>query len=129
MRIIFVGLHNKPYMAPLDSGTKTGKLVDRIINELPKNIEIVKSNILNTDEMVSLNKIYKYVYEWYWTYLPVNDDIIVLLGGMTQNIYKKNVRSVGNIIRVAHPASMRSHIRMNEYVDKTTIKIKKRLNI
>jgi hypothetical protein len=40
MRIIFVGLHNKEHMKPLDSKTKSGKLIDRIIKRLPIGHEI-----------------------------------------------------------------------------------------
>lgn len=129
MRVIFVGLHNKPHMAPLDNSTKTGKLVNRIIKELPQGIEIVKSNILNTDELVALNETYKYANEWHWTHLPVEDDIIVLLGSATQLIYKNNVRHVGRIIRAAHPASKRSHIAMDEYVMNISLKIKNAITI
>jgi hypothetical protein len=43
MRVIFVGMHNKPGMEPLDSRTKSGKLIDRIINELP--IDCIKTNL------------------------------------------------------------------------------------
>ena len=128
MRVIFVGYHNKPHMAPLDSGTKTGKLIDRVINKLPDNIEIVKTNILDTEEPVSPNKIYKYASEWYWTHLPVSDDIIVLLGNITQIIHKNNVKQIGEIIRTAHPASKRSHKDMDEYVFKVSNKIKKLIN-
>lgn len=30
-RIIFVGIHNKPGMEPLDSRTKSGKIIDEVI--------------------------------------------------------------------------------------------------
>lgn len=123
MRIIFVGLHNKPHMAPLDSGTKTGKLVDRIIKELPKGTEVVKTNILDVEELVPSNQFYKYVNEWYWTNLPVHDDIIVLLGALTQDIHGILQRPSGKIIRVAHPASKRSHVSMDEYVKNVSEKI------
>ena len=115
-------------MAPLDSGTKTGKLVDRIIKGLPDSMEIVKTNILNTEEMVAPNEIYKYTEEWQWTHLPVYDDIIILLGHATQLIYKNNVKSVGRIIRLAHPASMWSHKSMDGYVKKTVVEIKNIIN-
>jgi len=125
MRVIFVGLHNKPHMAALDSGTKTGKLVNRIINKLPNDIEIIRSNILDTDELVCFNETYKYANEWYWTHLPTIDDIIILMGAMTQLIYKNDVRHIGNIIRIAHPASKRSHKDMDEFVINTAKKINK----
>lgn len=129
MRIIFVGLHNKPYMAPLDSGTKTGKLINKIIKELPKDIEIVKTNILDVDHYVKINATYNLANEWYWTHLPVYDDIVILLGAMTQLIHKTHVKNVGKIIRVAHPASKRSHKDMNNYIIDVASKINNAIQI
>lgn len=120
MRVIFVGLHNKPDMMPLDILTKTGKLINRIIKELPKNIEIVKSNLFDIDRMPISSEYYDLMNEWYWTNLPVDDDIIVLLGAFNHKIFKFTEL---NVIKVAHPASKRSHEQMNEYVLKTSNKI------
>ena len=115
-------------MSPLDSGTKTGKLVDRIIKELPPKTEVVKSNILDAEEMIPVTKMYKYVDEWHWTHLPVSDDIIVLLGAATQTIYKVHSRNIGKVIRAAHPASKWSHVDMNEYVLRVSKAIIKKLS-
>ena len=122
MRIIFVGLHNKPNMLPLDSLTKSGKLIDRIIKELP-GIETIKSNLFNCNGIPHKDYHYKYRDEWYNTYSPTTDDVIVLLGAMTHKNFIHNPQ-VRGVIKIAHPASKRSHIEMNKYVNDTTAKIK-----
>jgi len=121
-RIIFVGLHNKPHMSPLDSHTKTGKLIDRIINELPNNIEILKTNLFDVDYMPDAFESNELATEWYLTHFPNEEDVIILLGAMVHNKFKK---CYGEIIKVAHPASKRSHIQMDEYVSTTAGKIMK----
>jgi hypothetical protein len=114
-------------MTPLDSGTKTGKIVDRIIKILPADLEIVKSNIINNDSLVSPSEIQKYTDEWWWTHLPVSDDIIILMGAMTQSIYKTNLKNTGSIIRVAHPASRRSNTDIDKYILDVSVVIGKKL--
>lgn len=125
MRIIFVGLHNKPNKLPLCHSTKTGKLITRIIKQLPTNIEILRTNLFEVDYMPNANDFDKLKDEWFWTYLPVDDDIIVLLGALTHELFDYlNL----NIIKIAHPASKRSHEEMNEYVKKSIEHIKNKLN-
>jgi hypothetical protein len=122
MRIIFVGVHNKPNLQPLCSSTKTGKLVNRIINELPKGFEIEKTNLFNTDHFPKYEKMNDLGNEWYWTNLPTDEDIIVLLGAITHKQFRHSVK---NLIKIAHPASKYSHKDMDEYVLSAAGKIKK----
>lgn len=126
MKIIFVGLHNKPNMQPLDSHTKTGKLLDRIIKELPRGIEIIKSNLFDVDYMPCSVDFIKLIYEWYWEYLPIENDIIVLLGAI---VHKEFIFDNGNIVKIAHPASKRSHGAMDNYVVDSVKKLKCKLII
>lgn len=123
MRVIFVGLHNKPGMKPLDGKTKSGKLIDRIINQLPGSIVVQKSNLFNSNGIPHKDYFYKSRDEWYKTFLPTYDDIIILLGAMTHKefIHKPQCRG---LIKVAHPASKRSHKQMNDFVTSTVKKIK-----
>lgn len=122
MRIIFVGVHNKPDLQPLCPSTKTGKLVNRIINELPKGFEIEKTNLFNTDYFPEYEEMIDLGNEWYWTNLPTDEDIIVLLGAITHKQFRHNVN---NLIKIAHPASKYSHKDMDEYVLSAAGKIKK----
>ena len=122
MRIIFVGLHNKGNLMPLDSSTKTGKLVNRIINGLPKHLEIVKTNLFDVSYLPLGDEVIDLSYEWYWKHLPVDDDIIVLFGGI---VHKSFIHNVENLIKVAHPASKWSHQEKDEYVADTITRIYK----
>jgi hypothetical protein len=124
MRIIIVGVHNKKGLKPLDSSTKSGKLIDRIEMELPVNIE--RTNLFDVDylpyhkeERQELSK------EWFWTHLPCPDDVVVLLGGEVQKNFKHDIK---NLIKIKHPASQWSHKSMDEYVNCAVEKIKKYCN-
>ena len=123
MRVIFVGLHNKPKMKPLDSKTKSGRLIDKIIDELPSEIVVQKSNLFNLNGIPNIEFFYKSRDEWYNAFLPTSDDIIVLLGAMTQKEFIHNPQCRG-LVKIAHPASKRSHEQMNDYVLKAVEKIK-----
>ena len=117
-RLIFVGLHNKPYLAPLDSSTKTGKLIKRIIDKLPDDIQIVKTNLFDIDYFPDETETPDLVREWYWAHLPTKDDLIVLLGQATQMYFETWIDHEDlKIIKVAHPASKRSHKDMDDYVE------------
>lgn len=122
IRIIFVGLHNKPGLKPLDSKSKSGKLIDRIIQVIPKDIEVVKSNLFNIDEMPLYEELHDLLEQWYWTYLPVDSDIIILLGATVHERFPEQYQ--GRIVKIAHPASKRSMDEMNDYVYKAVKKIK-----
>jgi len=129
MRIIFVGLHNKPDMMPLDMATKTGKIVNKIIAKLPKDIEIVKSNLFDVDYMpLKSNEIEELTLQWYWANLPIDEDVIVLFGWMTQRHFYDILRlKIENlkIIKAAHPAAQRSSEKQDEYIRNISGKIKK----
>lgn len=120
-RIIFVGLHSKPHKTPLCGSTKTGKLINRIINVLNTDIKILKTNLFEVEYMPHRREYSQLRHEWYDTHLPTNDDIIVLLGALT---HKEFNYDFGRIIKIAHPASKRSHIDMDAYVEDTAKKIR-----
>lgn len=116
MRVIFVGLHNKPHMRPLDINTKTGKLLQRIVNGL-QGCEIVKTNLFDTDYLPHTNDCYALSLEWLDRVDYGTKDIIVLLGAFVH----KNFPDIPcKILKVAHPGSKRSHEEMNEYVERVT---------
>jgi len=125
MKIIFVGIHNKPHLTALHSSTKTGKIIDDIIKELPRNIEILKTNLFDIDYLpISQLEIDTLHTEWYWQHLPIEDDIIILLG----NNVKRNFRhDLNNIIKVAHPASKYSKLDISDYIKNTVELIKTKI--
>ena len=110
-RIIFVGMHNKEGMKPLDSHTKTGKIIDAVILKIKA--ECVKSNLCNTDyfvddsyELLLQNK------EWLERIEPSNEDIVITLG---QWVYDNLQRGDFKIIRSKHPASLFGVSKVEEY--------------
>lgn len=120
-KIIFVGLHNKPGKMPLCSSTKSGKLIDRIIKE-GGFTNVQKTNLFDveyypTDEKRQL----KLSMEWLHRFWPDASDITVVLGAATQAAFPG---CHGKTLKIAHPASKRSHADMNEYVTTTIEKIK-----
>ncbi len=122
MRVIFVGLHNKPNMKPLDSKTKSGKLVDRIIEPLRhRGIRVLKTNLYNTDTLPMDSQKDKLRFDWIERVELFKDDIIILMGAMVHNDFPKI--PMITTIKIAHPASKRSHVDMNEYVELTVRKI------
>lgn len=121
-RVIFVGLHNKPGMKPLDSRTKSGKLIDRIIDQIRHNgMVVLKTNLYDVDYLPEGKEKGELAFGWIERVELFKDDVIVLLGAMVH--YDFPNLTLNNIIKVAHPASKRSHEKMNEYVDMTVAKL------
>jgi len=113
MKIIFVGVHNKINTIPLCSSTKSGKLIDRIINELQKK-EIVKTNLYNKEYLPEQKDKSELAKDWYKRIKPDSKDIIVLLGAEVNKHFNndKNLKTIS----LAHPSSIWSNKLMNEYV-------------
>lgn len=101
---------------PLGSSTKSGKLIDRIINLLPADINIIKSNLFHVDYMPKQPEFDMLFSKWYWRCLPKSDDIIILLGDF---VHKHFPFKTGKVIKIAHPASKRCHVDMDDYVFNT----------
>lgn len=122
MKIIFVGLHNKPGTMPLCSSTKSGKMIDRIIKE-GGFTSWQKTNLFDVEYLPQDKREQRdLAHEWFERVQPSDEDIAVLLGAFVHDHF---VRLQGaKIIEVAHPASKRSHKEMNDYVSSTIQKIK-----
>ncbi len=118
MRILIVGVHNKVGLPPLCSTTKSGKLIDRIANKLSKPIE--KTNLFNTEYLPTKTEKKELVEEWFWTHLPTDDDVVVLLGGQVHKDFNHDVK---NLIKIQHPAAQWSKKSMDEYVLSAVAKI------
>ena len=101
MRIIFVGIHNKGDKKPLCPSTLSGKIISEICKRLPKEYKILRTNLYNLNRMPEADEIND-TSEWYWTILPTEDDIIVLLGAF---IHKHFKYTDFNIVKLPHPAS------------------------
>lgn len=115
-RIVIVGLHNKPSMKPLDSKTKSGKLIDRIIKELT-GFYIVKTNLFDVDyfptEKIEQSRL---AFDWIERAELNINDLVIVLGAAAKDAFPP---IPNKIIYIAHPASKRSHVDMDDYVIKT----------
>ena len=60
MKIVFVGIHNKPGKAPLDSTTKTGEIIDAICCHF-KGVEFMKANLFPIDSLPKKERYDQYV--------------------------------------------------------------------
>jgi hypothetical protein len=117
-KIIFVGLHNKPGMRPLDVKTKSGKLIDRIVAPLTHRcIPVRLTNLFDVDYMPKDEEMDKLILEWVERIELTKNDTVVLLGQTVHDNFPK--LPLVKIIKIAHPASKRSHEEMDEYVEKT----------
>lgn len=118
MRVIVVGIHNKKGLEPLDSSTKSGKLIDRIAKELK--VKVCKTNLFNVDYLPKSSDVNRLKAEWLVTHKPTNDDVVVLLGSKVQ---KEFDFKANRLVKIKHPASQWSHKSMNEYVTSAVKKI------
>lgn len=126
MKIIFVGIHNKPDMKALDSRTKSGKIVDRIISELAGH-ECSKANLYNIDRLPNATEKYLLKTEFMSEYLMnfqsgTDEALYILLGNMVHREFPKHY---SKIIKLAHPASS-CYVGMKdqEYINRSILKIK-----
>lgn len=118
-RIIFVGMHRKPGKEPLDSSTKSGKIIDRIIEQISNSaLVIVKSNLYDIERLPEQEEKLLLKQQWLNTYRPQSIDTIVLLGAYVQQDFPTDVR-VRNLVKIPHPASKRSEKETNEYIQRS----------
>jgi len=110
MKIFFVGIHNKPNTKPLDSSTKSGKLVDKIIVSLPQHT-CVKTNLFNLNEIPKEIKPHQEL--WIQTHNPSNKDTIILLGS---NVHKFFPQINSKIIKAKHPSAIWSKKTQENYI-------------
>jgi len=125
MKVFFVGIHNKPDMVPLDSCSRSGKLVDKIIRQL-RGHECIKTN-LYMDANAMLRRAEGSVKRWAEENgYDAQADIIVTLGGFI----RKEFRMAGyrEIVSLIHPASVWSNNEKLGYVMRATDKINEAIN-
>lgn len=98
MKIVFVGIHNKPGFNPLDSKTKTGKIIDSSIALI--NYPVEKLNLFPVDYLpTEKTEINRMIIDFK---KQVNvDNIYVLLGKKVQK-YLDGISP--NLIFINHPS-------------------------
>lgn len=130
MKIIFVGVHNKVGKEPLCSSTKSGKLIDKIIEGLDKGWSEkgswLKTNLYNLEYLPTDEIKEKEAVRFYYRVQPNDQDVFVLLGAeVAKNFFNKGAH---NVVEIHHPASKRSHEAMNEYILSAVEKINNKIN-
>jgi hypothetical protein len=122
MRIIFVGIHNKPKMKPLDSKTKTGQWVDEVIEQVAP-IKCIKSNLYNLYQLPHKEKPKDHYLLWRERvrYDP-EKDIVVCLGKIVSHAIEPHI----NIISVQHPSSIWSTEKRAHFIKECAMTIKER---
>lgn len=131
-KILFIGLSNKEGCEPLESGTKSGDLIDNIINKL--NEDCYKINLVNfapLDDKGKLRYPNKSEMDKGYKNLKVfienlNPDLCVFLGNIV-NKYLSN--KITNYIKIKHPSYMAVYKRKytTNYIDDTVNLIQKQL--
>ncbi len=125
-RIIFVGIHNKPGMDPLDSRTMTGKVIDRIIDQMPIAYECIKTNLCDVETFpVFKDEIREWTRQWHEKYDPDQFDIVVCLGQwVTENLFLTlNCKKVN----LTHPAGVFGPKNKETYIEQSIEKIYKKV--
>lgn len=126
-RIIFVGVHNKPGMRPLDSKTKSGKLIDRIAEEVySKSREIKRTNLFDVDYFPKRYEIDGLVLDFIERVELTQHDCVVLLGAYVHKHFPKLLLKT---IKLPHPSSQWSHEDMNSYVKRAVREIEASLTV
>jgi len=128
MKIVFVGIHNKEDLMPLDILSKSGKIIHAIEKEL--GIRALKTNLYDMDRMPMGNEIDDEPVKWWYRNDIEPDSIIVLLGRMVQdNFHYSNAGY--KYVKLPHPASSLFHgtKTKDEYVKNAVEKIKVVINL
>lgn len=124
MKVIFVGMFNKPNKQPLDSSTMTGKVIDMIIERIPANC--IKTNLCDIDYFPKDKRlIWACNLEWNKRQEPTSDTVIVLLGGWVQRNF---LFTEAKIIKLMHPSHIFGTNNKNEYINDAVAKIKNYCN-
>lgn len=131
-RIIFVGLHNKPGMTPLDSKTKSGKLIDLVIAQAIKNhnFECLKSNLWTDESDYCSNYLYtvRSIVAWSSRVEYQKSDIIIGLGAKINSAFQKN-RLHTNLptcfLGITHPSRIFSKVSQELYINNVLTELNK----
>lgn len=128
MRVIFVGVHYKAGMQALDSRTRSGKLIDRVIEALQIEVdlfgaEFIKSNVFNLEywpisQTDQLNRLW--VENWRDRLQVKSSDIVITLGQTVNEIFRKAKQPS---IKIGHPSACWSKLKQEEYIINACIKV------
>lgn len=120
-RVIFVGTHNKPGMEPLDSRTKSGKIIDEVCEPFLGKCPVMKTNIFNCDEMPHSNRRDALAVDWRERVSVTEGDVIIALGLVVKRHLPRVYLWGAKAIYAEHPASR--HIKRDQYIKDLISKI------
>lgn len=128
-RVIFVGVHNKPGMTPLDSKSRSGKLIDRIIRRMEMfephidySVTCVKTNLFDLEYMPTEFDRVEVLNQWSKRAkcsVGVRGDIIVSLGACVNEVF----RGLSHV-HLGHPSGVWSREKKTQYVRRALKKIR-----
>lgn len=116
-RILFVGMNNKPDTPPLSSLTKSGRVIDKLIAELPQ-YDCVKSNLFDLEYWPDNMGFTSSGWEHRVSY--ESTDIVITLG---DKVRREFVGSGIRSIAMGHPASLFGQVNTDDYVLTALIRI------
>ena len=121
-RVVFVGMCNKKGFAPLDSKSKSGKLIDKVIAELQCELDMFGWEFLKTnlyDQEGWPNRHYSSdIYDWASRVEYTGDDIVIVLGQSVRDVFSKGTLE---FIGMGHPSAVWSNEKQKEYIKRSRI--------
>lgn len=126
MKIIFVGVHNKPGMSPLSSKSRSGKLIDKIIELLP-GMECVKTNLYDVEHFPTKGEKHLLRIDFLTRVDYCTHDVVVLLGAIVHR--ECPLMTVKQTIKIAHPSGQWSHEAQAGYVKNAVFLISKNIEL
>jgi hypothetical protein len=123
VRIIFVGVHNKPFKKPLDSRTSSGKRIDKIISHLP-NLECEKMNLFNLPYLPKGGERLAQIDKFFQRAELDPTDILVTLGYEVHRALLDDPRVPCKTLSVLHPSLQYQKITESQYIHDVVSKIK-----
>lgn len=126
MRILFVGIHNKPTKRPLCSSTRSGKRIDKIASAFP-DIDCVKMNLFNLTYMPKGNEWNIQRTKFFKRAELDHDDILVGLGHEVNRALQGDERVICKMVSIVHPSLLYQQVSETDYISHAINQIKKQL--
>lgn len=118
MKIIFIGVHNKKGLKPLDSSTQSGKKIDSVIKNFP-GVKTLKTNLFDVDYMPRPVEAEHLKYEFFDRVPILSDDIIVCLGSKVWEHLKDDFIGY-KVVKYYHPSPLNGATRGKDYIGELT---------
>lgn len=125
-KVFFIGVHNKPGLTPLCSSTRSGKVIDRIIEKV--NAKCYKTNFIDDTSRppkLSPLEMVKFGLDWIFRTQYKGGDAVVFLGKWVQEYFPHWLLMGSNIVEVNHPAYPKSKEAIEDYIQDTADQINK----